>query len=239
MHIDTSFDFNSEVAAGRDADTWSPTLASYHAALWSRPLPSGRMLTLEVAGRPGSLHLRHESDLGVFELSSDAFTNRLRNAPIARTIAENDMPPNLGYTIGSAIVFPRAQVDGRQTINQRKGTHPAIKDRPDLFLECLRRHYLGEESPLSDCLTRYETFFALFETFDGYVEHFILQDLTNEDGSIAFMHTFNEFRSPAVPGTRDDYVAYRLRNNDFIEARNRRIARFVHGTADRVGGSVM
>lgn len=226
MLIDVAFEFNSEVPAGRDADTWSPTLRAYHAHLWSKPLPGGHVFELEPAGRPGSYHLRHQSSLGLFELSSDAFTNRLRNAPIAKSMTEDELPANLGYTIGSAMVFPRNRVDGQQTINQRKGTHPRVRDRPDLFLECLRRHYLGLSSPLADCLGRYGEFFALFESFDGYVDFFLLDDLVNSDGSVDFLHEFDDFRTPAVPTTRETYLAYRRRNNEFIEARNRRIAAY-------------
>lgn len=233
MHIDTSFEFNSEAPLGRDADTSSPTLQSYHAFLWSKALPNGRTFLLEPAGPRGSYFLRHESELGTFELSSDAFTNRLRNAPIAKQLADEDLPPDLGYTIGSAMVFPRQRVDGKQTINQRKGTHPRIKDRPDLFLECVRRYYSGEISPLTDCIQRYSDFFALFESFEGYVDFFLLQDLVADDGGIRFLHHFDDFRTPAVPGTRDEYVGYRIRNNEFISARNARIRSY----AAAVGGT--
>ncbi len=229
MRIDTTFEFNSEVPAGKDADTWSPTLRAYHALLWSKPLPNGHEFEVVPAGRPGSFHVRHESDLGVFELSSDAFTNRLRHAPVAKLIPEKDLPPNLGYTIGSSIVFPRGRVDGKQTINQRKGTHPAIKDRPDLFLECLRRFYAGEGSPLSDCLGRYESFFALFVDFSGYVAHFLLEDIVAPDGGVRFLHHFDDFSTPAVPQTVDDYLAFRECNNEFIRARNRRIEQYAAG----------
>ena len=40
-----------------------------------------------------------------------------------------------------------------------------IADPFDLTLECIRRHYLGETSPLAETLRRYEQFFALFEDF--------------------------------------------------------------------------
>ncbi|WP_113903400.1 DUF6994 family protein [Brevibacterium celere] len=36
------------------------------------------------------------------------------------------------------------------TINGARGLHPRIVDRFDLTLECIRRHYRGEPSPLAD-----------------------------------------------------------------------------------------
>lgn len=47
-------------------------------------------------------------------------------------------------------------------------------DRFDLTLECIRRHYLGQRSPLGETLARYRDFFALFEDFSGYVEFFMV-----------------------------------------------------------------
>ena len=45
----------------------------------------------------------------------------------------------------------------------------SIRDRFDLTLECIRRHYLDEPSPLSATLARYADFFGLFGDFAGYV----------------------------------------------------------------------
>ncbi len=42
--------------------------------------------------------------------------------------------------------------------------------RFDLTLECIRRHYLDEPSPLSDTLAWYADFFGLFGDFAGYVD---------------------------------------------------------------------
>lgn len=77
-------------------------------------------------------------------------------------------------------------VDGKQTINGRRGTHHQIKDRFDLTLECIRRHYTGEGSPLADTLDRYTGFFALFQDFAGYVNFFFLSDLVRDDGGVRF-----------------------------------------------------
>lgn len=96
--------------------------------------------------------------------------------------------------------------------------------------ECIRRHYPGEPSPLAEALDRYADFFALFEDFSGYVDFFLLQDLLQPDGeSIRFFHTFDDFKTPAVPMTTSEYLAYVAASNAFIRARNRRIRDYAHG----------
>ena len=100
-----------------------------------------------------------------------------------------------------------------------------IADRMDLTLECIRRHYGGQSSPLSDTLERYADFFALFGDFAGYVEFFLLDDLLTEDGAaIDFFMPFDNFATPSVPRDIDSFREYRRRNIDFIHARNRRVA---------------
>ena len=129
-----------------------------------------------------------------------------------------------GYTIGGMMVFPGKRVSGKMTINGARGCHPLIKDRFDLTVECIRRHYLNKSSPLSSCLARYEKFFDLFHDFRGYVEFFLLQDLVSEDfsGVNPFL-PFNNFTTSPFPRNVDDYRTYRKRALDFIDARNRRI----------------
>ena len=50
------------------------------------------------------------------------------------------------------MVFPGNRIDGKYTINVARGLNKKIADRMDLTLECIRRHYLGEDSPLRDVL---------------------------------------------------------------------------------------
>ena len=227
MDLDPWFDFRTDKPPGKDPDTWSPVLQAYHCRLWSKPLPSGAMFDLTPAGRRGRYRLVHDSGLGRFELSSDAITTRLLKSPIAKSLGDEERPTTSAYTIGSALVFPCRRVDRKQTINQRRGTHPRIRDRFDLTLECIRRHYLGQESPLEDLLLRYDDFFALFGDFAGYVDFFLLQDLLETDGSIRFLHRWVDFTTPALPATREDYLAYLANSNAFIRARNERIAAWV------------
>jgi hypothetical protein len=122
------------------------------------------------------------------------------------------------------MVFPANRVARKMTINMARGCHPRIKDRFDLTVECIRRHYLDEPSPLSDTLARYQNFFGLFSDFAGYIDFFHLQDLVNEETStVRFFTPFEDFTASPLPGTVTAYMGYRQRAIEFIESRNRRI----------------
>ena len=229
--IDTSFDLRSD--ASGDADTYSPTMRRYHRLLWSKPLPGGARFDLEEAGRKGSYYLRHRSELGEFKLSSDAITTRLLKQAkrVVAQIPPEQMPHHRGYTIGSALLFPKTAMPGRMTINQARGRHPRIADRFDLTLECIRRHYLDEDSPLAGTLSDYADFFALFEDFDGYVDFWLLQDLV-EDGEVRFWLPFDDFKGRAVPQDVESYLTYSQGREDFITARNLRIDAYAREMTD-------
>ncbi len=123
------------------------------------------------------------------------------------------------------MIFPANRIDGKHTINVMRGFTRQIADRFDLTLECIRRYYLGFPSPLGETLARYGTFFSLFKDFRGYVDFFLLQDLTTDDfSSVRFFMPFDNFTTPSVPRNRDEYEDYRRRSIDFVTARNRRIA---------------
>lgn len=226
MLIDTRFDFRSDTRPGKDPDSDSATLHRYHRMLWGRPLPNGAAFEL-ADGRPAN-YLVHRSALGTFYLSSDAVIPTFRHK--ARTIIEQ-IPPteveafdSIGYTIGGMMLFPSNMVDGKMTINRARGLHPRVADRFDLTVECIRRWYRHESSPLAETLERYTDFFRLFEDFDGYVQHFLLEDLVKLDGTLRFQTRFENFATPAVPQDRGEYLEYLHRCTDFVVARNRRIA---------------
>jgi hypothetical protein len=230
--IDITFDFRSDTPPGKDPDTRSPTLRRYHQLLWSKPLPSGALFDLDVT-TPGT-YLHHHSELGEFDLSSDTVIHTFSGWPKLRHIIdqipeeETEAFNRIGYTIGGMMVFPGFQVDRKMTINQHRGCHPRIRDRFDLTLECIRRHYLDEPSPLSATLARYADFFGLFGDFAGYVDFFHLQDLVDEATlTVKFSMPFEDFAASPLPDTLDAYIAYRQRAIEFIEARNRRIAAHV------------
>ncbi len=129
------------------------------------------------------------------------------------------------------MVFPGHRVGRKMTINGARGFHPRIKDRFDLTVECIRRHYLNENSPLSDTLNRYTDFFSLFKNFQGYVEFFLLQDMVKGDFStVKFFSPFGNFKTSPLPSNRDAYLSYKQLALEFIEARNRRI--FVYWEAN-------
>ena len=166
-------------------------------------------------------------------MSSDSFLQSFTRWKSLRHIVElfpeeeNEAFRRVGSTIGGMIVFPGNRIDGKPTINAVRGFNRKIADRFDLTLECVRRHYLGQTSPLGETLLRYREFFALFESFRGYVDFFLLHDLVTADCSaVKFFMPFDDFSTPSVPMNRDAYEDYRRLSIEFAEARNRRIERF-------------
>jgi len=229
--IDITFDFRSDTPPNRDPDALSPTLHRFHQALWSKPLPGGARFDLQDARPRG--YLRHCSELGEFFLSSDSVIPSFRKeASLSTTLAgisteEQAAFIGLTYTIGGMMVFPGNVIDGRMTINGARGFHPRIKDRFDLTVECIRLHYRREPSPLGDTLSRYASFFSLFEDFRGYVSFFLLQDITTDDCTAVRFHApFSGFDKSPVPAGQDAYLSYRRLATQFIGARNRRILEF-------------
>lgn len=222
MTIDISFNFLCETPPGKDADAVSPTLKRYHRLLWSKPLPSGPVFDLRE--RHGQ-YLVYETEARTFYLGSDAITNNLvgKAAEVIQQIPEEDLPPDLGYTIGSSILFPGERIGPQMTINGARGFHPRIADRFDLTLECIRRHYLGEDSPLGAVLSRYSYYLDLFVDFGSYVDFFLLQDLITDAGDVNFFLTFDGFDRSAIPQSTQEYPQYRHASDELILARSRRI----------------
>lgn len=237
--IDTTIDFTSD-AGGRDPDTHSATLRSYHRLLWSKPLPDGTEFALIEAGT----RVRDRSGRGAVSaspmsnaLSSDYIVNtftqwkRKRIAEIIHQIpeAESRAFSHSVSTIGGRIVWPAVQVGGA-TMNQAKGWNRRIADRMDLTLECIRRYYRGQrdpheagDSPLRQVIETYAAFFDLFVDFDGYVAFFLLQDLVAERGRVRFFTAFDDFNGSGAPSDLETYLRYRGRVLEFIAARNSRI----------------
>lgn len=224
------FDFRSDTPPGRDPDSHSPTLRRSHRLLWSKPLPSGEVFELSEERR--NCYLHHESGRGEFFLSSDRITQGLagwggRLQALSGTFseAENEEYRRLANTVAGVIVWPGNQIKGKPTINAARGLNRRIADRFDLTLETVRRHYAGEQSPLSATLERYSDFFALFEDFPRYVEFFHLQDLVTSDaGGVRFFADFNDFQTHGVPPSAESYAEFRRRHTEFLLARRQRIA---------------
>ena len=115
-------------------------------------------------------------------------------------------------------------VDERMTLNGARGFHPWIKDRFDLTIECIRRHFVGGTSPLAAVIDRYRAFFDLFRDFAGFIDFFLLQDIVTADYAVRFFHPFDDFgRSSPVPVGAAAYQSYRRDAVRFVDARNQRI----------------
>lgn len=228
VDIDVTFDFRSDTPRGGDPDALSPTLRKYHRALWSKPLPCGVLFELD--DTMADVYLCHRSALGEFHLSSDAvvpsFKKQRSLSNVIRLVPTEEWEAfmALSYTMGGMMLFPANRVDGKMTINGARGFHPRIKDRFDFTVECIRHHYRGEPSPLTDTLCRYREFFDLFESFEGYVEFFHLQDLVTPNfSSVRFFGGCAGLDAPPVPTTAGDYSAYRRDAVEFLTSRNARI----------------
>lgn len=226
--IDIRNDFDADTPNGKDSDSSSPSLRTYQRLLWSKPLPSGAMFELSEA-TPG-VYLHHWSQLGEFKLSSDVmFIAFLRDKKLEEV---RDRVPDrvwrefdpTAFTIGGRFIFPSNKVGNTVTINGARAFHPRIKDRFDLTLECIRRHYVGGDSPLSGVLGRYADFFALFGSFRGYVDFFLLQDIVSADyAEIRFLSPFTSFDKSPVPADVRAFSDYLRASTRFVRARNARI----------------
>ena len=226
--IDVTFDHRTD-SNGRDPDSNSLTLKNHHKLLWTKPLPGGKLFSLQ--DEPGK-YLSFEAGNEKFFLSSDSISNSLANhkklTSLMQSVPKDDVLNfrTLGATIGAYTLFPSNRIDGKPTINAARGMNARIGDRFDLTLECIRRHYTNEPSPLSDTLARYKSFFALFQDFRGYAEFFLLQDLVNETFTkIKFYLPFeNDFLSQTLPTDLRQYETYRIATESFVTRRNYRIA---------------
>lgn len=225
MLIDTTFNIYTN-ANGGDPDSTSPTLRKYHKFLWSKPLPNGEQF--ELTDHKIGTYLHHKSGIGEYFLGSDAITHSYRNHKRKTWLTQqiqNEVKElfDTGSTIGAYTLFPNNRVDGKHTINQARGVNSFIDDRFDLTLECIRLFYLGQDSPLYDTFLRYKNFFDLFESFTGYTNFFLLNDLVEENEKIKFYLPFNNFKTKPTFADIDEYLVYKKGVTNFIKARNKRI----------------
>jgi hypothetical protein len=228
MKIDITFNVYSD-AKGGDPDSTSPTLRFYHKILWSKKLPNGQYF--ELTNKKDGTYLYHKSELGEFNLGSDAITHSYRNQTRKQWLIKqipNEVNElfDVGSTIGAYTLFPKNKIDNKFTINQARGINSFIDDRFDLTLECIRLYYKGQQSPLYDTLKRYQDFFNLFETFQGYIDFFLLNDLVDNNENIRFYLPFDNFKTKPTFADVDDYFVYKKKVMDFIIARNKRIENY-------------
>ena len=76
---------------------------------------------------------------------------------------------------------------------------------------------------MQDCLYRYNHFFNLFIDFQGYIDFFLLNDLVDSDHQVKFYLPFDDFKSYAQMNSKKEYLEYKERVMEFIEARTVRI----------------
>ena len=223
--IDINFKMYSD-ANGKDPDFASPTLRDYHRILWSKKLPNGSQFELKT--NKSGFYLWHHSELGEYSLGSDAITHSYRKHKSKKWLTEQltnqvNSVFEIGSTIGGYIVFPNKQVNRKYTINQERGVNKLIDDRFDLTLECIKRFYKGEDSPLYAVLNRYKDYFNLFGDFKGYIDFFLLQDLVDDNYNIKFYLPFNDFQTPPNFEKIEDYLTYKNGVEIFVSFRNKRI----------------
>ena len=218
--IDIFFDVRSD-NTGRDPDSSSPTLRAYHQALWSKPLPNGQVMYLTT---DNCSYLRWND----MYFSSDSITASFRYErtkalweQVKQTIPSFfENYDRITYTIGGTIIFPRHP----SSINQARGCSHQIRDRWDLTLECIRRFYNGEDSPLNDILQNDKPFFDLFVNFKGYVDFFFLQDCVDVNYRVKLWLNTPLFEYNPFPKNVDEYLSWIDSQLDFVKRRAERIA---------------
>jgi hypothetical protein len=173
-------------------------------------------------------YLYHKSELGEYNLGSDAITHSYKNQKRKQWLTkqipnEVDELFNIGSTIGAYTIFPKNKIDNKFTINQARGVNSYIDDRFDLTLECIKLFYAGKQNPLYDTLLRYKEFFDLFETFKGYINFYLLNDLIDENENIRFYLPFDNFNTKPTFAGIEEYLIYKKGVLDFVNARNKRI----------------
>ena len=154
IHFDVQMDSN-----GKDPDSASPTLKAYHQLLWSKLLPNGQEMKLEIE--------KNCLKWGDMWFGCDSITASFLHwrFPLREYVMQNI--PHFAewkidywhktYTIGGSIIFPMHT----WSMNQARGCSAKICDRWDLTLECIRRFYVGEPTPLDKALEKDREFFNL------------------------------------------------------------------------------
>lgn len=223
MKIDTSLDFTLDTpyywdniwtereglgVAGGDPDSSSKNLQLYHQIVWSRKLPCGEKMELQRGTGAHYLswkNFRFGSDSIIASFRYEKYCHMLgkvkNTVPDYKAFVESYLHES--YTIGGMIIFPKHI----GSINQVRGTNTKIRDRWDLTLECIRRYYKGEDSPIYKTLLQDRDFFDLFVDFRGYVDYFFLQDCVTDDYSeVNFWVGKGDFSEEPLPNTVAGYL---------------------------------
>ena len=223
-NIDVEYDYRLDSKCG-DPDTDSLKLYNFHSLLWNKEISNNSILNLRILRKSyGRLILKTNL---TDNLSSDRMCPHFvgkYNGKLDRWLSDSDKEKfqQKVRTIGGHIVFPAHRKDGF-TINQARGVNVKICDRFDLTLECFRRYYANEESPLTSTLKRYSDFFILFKDFKGYIDFFMLQDFVESNEYVKFSLPFDGFNRSALPENKEEYKSYMESVIELIDKRNERI----------------
>lgn len=211
---------------GGDPDSLSKKLQSSHRTVWSRKLPCGETMALKKGTGPNYLtwkDFRFGSDSIIVSFRYEKYRYMLNEVekavPDYKAFVEDFL--HRAYTIGGMMIFPKHT----GSINQAKGTNPKIRDRWDLTLECIRRYYNNEESPMGNTLEKDKAFFDLFVDFKGFVDFFFLQDCVSPDCTSVNIWIGNaDFTDDPLPKNVDEYLRWIDCQMTFLNRRNSRIA---------------
>lgn len=222
--LDINFNFCQDSKCG-DPDVDSPKLYEVHKFLWSKELPNGKYLDLKIIRGKNRRILLGNNLCDSF--SSDRMCPHLTGKYGGKFDSWLSDEERLAFrhkarTIGGHIIFPAYNKNGF-TINQARGVNKLIGDRFDLTLECIRRFYRGEYSPLYNTFLNYENFFELFVDFKGFIDFFLLQDFVEKDGQVKFSLPFDNFSRSPLPQNPDEYKNYKKHVIQMIDSRNNRI----------------
>ena len=227
--VDVSKTFLSDTPEGKDPDKASKLCQTYHKLLWSRQLPNGEFMNLEY-GKSGSYLVWKNFDFGSDSIiASFRWDNNqeLINEVKSKITNYDQWMKDYSrkdYTIGGVMIFPKRPMG----INPARGMNQYIKDRFDLTLECIRRYYNNEDSPLYNVLLKDKEFFDLFIDFKGFVDYFFLNDLVTGDYKhIKFLIGNGEFVKNPIPKTFDEYMTWMNKQQEFLEARNKRVKEYI------------
>lgn len=222
--FDIHFDFRTD-SGGVDPDKGSPTLRRYHRILWSKELPNGETMQL-THDNGGYLKWRD------FDFASDAMINGLFFARAKNSIPElkrllrdydafKEDYEQKSWTIGGEIIFPIHS----NSMNQLRGTNAYIMDRWDLTMECIRRFYLDEDSPLYKVLDTDRAFYELFLDFKGYVDFFYLQDCVTPDYNnvIFWQDDCSLTQTMPLPRSAGEHLVWKEKSLQFVSKRAERM----------------
>lgn len=237
--IDITFDFTTDspnygLCAGVDPDNASPTLKRYQKLLWSKKLPNGESMVLNEGYGSNYLYWKNfrfgsDSIINIYTHHKKAYIQSLlqkvkKTVPNYDEFIENYIRKT--YTIGGELIFPK---NGCFSINSCRGTNRQIKDRFDLTIECVRRFYNNQASPLTETFNKNKEFFDLFVDFKGYIDFFLLQDIIDQDYSSVnyYLDPVDFNRDPYPMNTSEWHMLYN-KQMQFLEKRNQRIFNYIH-----------